>query len=141
MLRKYIQEFSKHLNFEYNWIRLFYLYGDGQNENSLFGQLEKAIRNKESVFNMSGGEQLRDYLPVDKASEYIVKISLSSKEQKIINCCSGIPISVRKLVETYLSSRKIKMELNLGYYSYPDYEPLAFWGDNSKLKNILNAEM
>lgn len=25
------------------------------------------------------------------------------------------------------------IKLNLGHYAYPDYEPLAFWGDRSKL--------
>ena len=30
-------------------------------------------------FNMSGGKQLRDYLPVEKVAKYIVKISLQNK--------------------------------------------------------------
>jgi hypothetical protein len=28
--------------------------------------------------------------------------------------------------------------LNTGYYPYPDYEPMHFWGDDSRLKTILN---
>ena len=28
------------------------------------------------------------------------------------------------------------MKLNLGYYPYPTYEPMAFWGDNTKLDLI-----
>jgi len=30
------------------------------------------------------------------------------------------------------------VELNLGFYPYPSYEPMAFWGDNSKLNEIIN---
>jgi hypothetical protein len=26
----------------------------------------------------------------------------------------------------------------LGFYNYPDYEPFAFWGDNTKLISILS---
>jgi nucleoside-diphosphate-sugar epimerase len=141
ILRKFIQELSKHYGFQYNWIRLFYIYGKGQNKNSLFGQLENAIENHESVFNMSGGEQIRDYLQVEKAAEYIVKISLNPSYQGIINCCSGIPVSIRKLVETYLNLNGVKMKLNLGFFPYPDYEPMAFWGDNFKLKQLHNGQL
>jgi len=141
ILRKYTQELSKYSNFQYNWIRLFYIFGKGQNKNSLFGQIENAIENKELVFNMSGGEQLRDYLPVEKVADYITKIALNEQYQKIINCCSGTPISVRKLVENYLISKNISMKLNFGYYPYPDYEPMAFWGDNTKLKQLLNEPL
>ena len=141
ILRKLIHEFSKYSNFQYNWIRLFYVFGKGQNKNSIFGQLDNSIENRDSSFNMSGGEQLRDYLPVEKAAGYIVKISLNDKYYGIINCCSGVPVSIRNLVEIYLASKRINMKLNLGFYPYPDYEPMAFWGDNSKLKMILNEQL
>ena len=55
----------------------------------------------------------------------------------IINCCNGKPISIRKLIEDHIKKRGKSIKLNLGYYSYPDYEPMAFWGDNTKLKKIL----
>jgi dTDP-6-deoxy-L-talose 4-dehydrogenase (NAD+) len=86
---------------------------------------------------MSGGKQLRDYLPVEKVAEYIVKISIDDKITGIINCCSGEPISIRKFVENYIAEKNKNIELNLGYYPYPDYEPMAFWGDNKKLMKIL----
>ena len=56
----------------------------------------------------------------------------------IVNCCSGEPISIRKLVGNYLAEKNKSIELNLGYYPYPDYEPMSFWGDATKLKTILN---
>ncbi len=28
------------------------------------------------------------------------------------------------------------MVLNLGFFPYPDYEPMEFWGDNYKLQKI-----
>ncbi len=30
------------------------------------------------------------------------------------------------------------MKLNLGYYPYPTYEPIAFWGTDKKLKGVKN---
>jgi len=86
---------------------------------------------------MSGGEQLRDYLRVSEVADILIKIALQNKVQGIINCCSGKPVSVRKFVEQYLLDNNAEIKLELGYYPYPDYEPMAFWGDNEKLKKII----
>jgi len=137
-LRKFLEQLQKKINFDLKWIRLFYMYGKGQSPNSILSQLEAALERKDKVFNMSGGEQLRDYIPIKKAAEYIVKISIQDKIGGIINCCSGKPISIRKLVENYLAEKNKSVELNLDYYPYLDYEPMAFWGDNTKLKSIIN---
>lgn len=120
------------------WLRLFYMYGKGQSANSLFSQLDSALENGEQVFNMSGGEQERDFLPVGKMATHIVHAALQDKTQGIINCCSGKPATVRKMVENYLTEKGKTIQLNLGYYPYPDYEPMSFWGDNTKLKSMQN---
>ncbi len=86
---------------------------------------------------MSGGEQVRDFLPVETVAHYLTLIALQDKVTGIINCCSGEPITVRKMVEDYLERRGRSIPLNLGYYPYPDYEPFRFWGDPSKLKSII----
>jgi len=136
-LRKFLEQLQKKINFEFKWIRLFYMYGKGQSSNSILSQLDKALENGDVSFNMSGGEQLRDYLPVEKVAEYIVKISMQNEVQGIINCCSGTPIFIRSFVENHLKKKEKKIHLNLGYYPYPDYEPMAFWGNDKKLKMAL----
>lgn len=136
-LRKFIEQLQKKFDFEFKWIRLFYLYGEGQGPNSIFSQLEYALANKQSQFNMSGGQQLRDYLPVEIAAQYIAKIAQQRHTNGIINCCSGTPVSIKTLVEDYLQKNQKSIHLNLGYYPYPDYEPMAFWGDDTKLKIAL----
>ncbi|KKM95900.1 hypothetical protein LCGC14_1183480 [marine sediment metagenome] len=137
-LRKFIEMLNKKYDFSFKWIRLFYLYGKGQNPNSLLPQLDRALDKNEEIFNMSEGGQLRDYLPIEQVAEYITKITFQDKINGIINCCSGKPISIRKLVEDHLKKRNKSIKLNLGYYSYNDYEPMAFWGDNTKLLHIIN---
>ena len=136
-LRKFIEQLQKKFDFEFKWIRLFYLYGEGQSENSILEQLKSAIAKGETVFPMSGGEQQRDYLHVEKAAEYIVKISTQTKQQGIFNCCSGNPISIRSFVEEYLRKTGQSIKLDLGRYPYPDYEPMVFWGDNKKMGKAL----
>ncbi|MCK4269805.1 MAG: NAD(P)-dependent oxidoreductase [Methanogenium sp.] len=139
-LRKYLEFLMPEYNTSFNWIRLFYMYGEGQNEKSLIPQLKKAISNREKIFNMSGGEQLRDYLDVNTMVDYICKIALQEKYTGTINCCSGKPISIRRLVEMVVSEMGSEIRLNTDYYPYPDYEPMAFWGDNTKLNKVLGID-
>ncbi|MDQ2718406.1 MAG: NAD(P)-dependent oxidoreductase [Bacteroidota bacterium] len=139
-LRKWLENYALEKNFNFKWIRLFYIFGKGQNPNSLFSQLENAIFKEEEVFNMSAGEQVRDYLPIESVAKYIIEISLQNKTTGIINCCSGAPVKIIDLVEKFIKKSRSPIQLNKGYYPYPDYEPMAFWGNNSKLKKIINDE-
>jgi nucleoside-diphosphate-sugar epimerase len=136
-LRLFLEELRKILPFHLKWVRLFYLYGKGQSPTSLVAQLDKALENNEAVFNMSGGQQIRDYLPVEEVAANIVSIALKYKITGIINCCSGQPVTVEQLVRTYLAQNNKSIQLNLGYYPYPDYEPMEFWGDAKKLHKAI----
>ena len=42
-LRKFLFELKKKHPFDCKWIRLFYMYGEGQNANSLLSQLQTAL--------------------------------------------------------------------------------------------------
>jgi len=137
-LRRFLEALKDEYDFSLKWVRLFYMYGEGQSANSLIPLLDQAINRGDSVFNMSGGEQLRDYLPVSKVAEYISRIAKQTQVEGVINCCNGQPISVRRLVEEHIRQRRALISLNTGYYPYPDYEPMAFWGDNSRLKIVSN---
>jgi nucleoside-diphosphate-sugar epimerase len=139
-LRLSLQELAVQTPFQLKWLRLFYMYGKGQNPNSLFSQLETAVNRGDQVFNMSPGDQLRDFLPIEKMAEYIVDISLQEMGAGIINCCSGKPVSVKEMVTNFLGSRQAELKLNLGYYPYSDIEPQNFWGNDTKLKTILTDE-
>ncbi len=64
---------------------------------------------------MSGGEQLRDYLPVTDVAKYIVSLALQGKDIGNVNICSGKPVSVRKLVEDLIVENDWRIKLNLGH--------------------------
>ena len=136
-LRIALENLQKEFNFDFKWTRLFYMYGKGQNAKSLFSQLDKCIDEGHSTFNMSGGEQIRDFLPVEKVAEIIVQVAMQKKIIGIINCCSGNNISLKEFLINYLKEQNKRIHLNLGFYPYTDYEPMRFWGDVKKLNNII----
>ena len=139
-LRKFLQNFQEKQAFDFKWARLFYMYGPGQNPTSLLAQLDKAIDSGATYFDMSPGEQLRDYLPVSTVADYLVRLVEQSKIGGVINCCSGNPISVRGLVEKHLAERDAKIILRLGKFGYSSFEPMAFWGDRRKLDTALSGD-
>lgn len=138
-LHRQLTFLSRAHGFNLVWARLFYLYGEGQSSNSLLSQLRQAVMEGREVFDMSGGEQLRDYLPVTSVAEYLATLATLERDIGAINICSGKPISVRRLVETWIRENGWKVELNLGHYPYPDYEPMAFWGKTDKLSAIIST--
>lgn len=139
-LRKKLEILARVHNFSLKWVRLFYMYGKGQNAKSLLSQLENSLSAGDTVFNMSGGKQIRDFLPVTHVASYIVDIALQNEVQGIINCSSGVPVTVKDFVEEYLKKNNKSISLNLGYYPYPDYEPMSFWGNTDKLNKIIHHE-
>ncbi len=139
-LRKTLVEMQQQFHFKLTWVRLFYMYGKGQNPKSLFSQLDKAIEQKLEVFNMSNGDQQRDYLSVKTVAGHIVSLALQEKDLGTINCCSGVPVTILHLVKEFISKKNSNIRLNTGFYPYPDYEPKFFWGDNKKLKKNSDYE-
>lgn len=138
-LRRFLQSLQMVNPFTLQWVRLFYMYGSGQNPRTVLAQLDRAIDGDEPVFNMSGGEQLLDYLSVEEVADRLVTLVEHPEIQGIINCCSGKPISVRRLVERRIAERQANIKLNLGHYPYRDYEPMAFWGNSKKLDQLLQS--
>tara|TARA_Y100001933_G_scaffold221622_1_gene231578 strand:- start:584 stop:1411 length:828 start_codon:yes stop_codon:yes gene_type:complete len=126
-LRKKLTLLSLKKNFDLQWARIFYMFGKGQNSNSIISQLDFAIKQNQKVFHMSGGEQLRDYLPVEKAAEKLFYL-YKSGNKGVFNVCSGKPISIRNLVESYIEKKNSNIIPKYGYYPYSLHEPMQFWG-------------
>jgi nucleoside-diphosphate-sugar epimerase len=136
-LRRQLEFLAQEKEFALTWARLFYMYGEGQPSSSLYAQFMAAISNGESVFPMSGGEQLRDYLHVTEVAQRLASLAFHAPGAGIVNVCSGRPISVRALVEGWRDALGSSIRLQLGHYSYPTHEPMAFWGRDAKLKRLL----
>ncbi len=119
------------------WSRLFYLWGDHQPKRSIYPSLRAAVTRGDATFPMSPGEQIRDYLPIQKAADMLVEVSLHPDAEGVYNICSGQPQTMRNQVETWIQDQGWTIELDLGVYPYPTYEPFAFWGDPSRYTSLI----
>ena len=132
-LRKSLEFYQNEHDFNLQWLRLFYMYGDYQNSNSLLSQLDSAIDQKKDTFNMSIGTQLRDYLSIEEVANNFCFAFECPELKGVINCSSGSPISVLDLVRRRCQERNYSIQFNTGYYPLPEYEPVEFWGVPTKL--------
>ena len=138
-LRLFLETLRQQQPFNLQWARLFYLHGEGQNPNSLLAALDRAIDCGQASFDMSAGEQLRDFLPIETATAHLAALLHRREFSGVVNLCSGQPVSVRSLVERHCAARESSIALNLGHYPYPAHEPMAFWGDARRLHALLGA--
>ena len=79
------------------WCRLFYLFGEGEDERRLFPYLRTQIAAGRSV-ELTSGNQIRDFLDVRIAGERVAEVALGDLNGPI-NVCSSIPVTVRQIAE------------------------------------------
>jgi nucleoside-diphosphate-sugar epimerase len=96
-LYKFLSQMLPTKSIEFSWCRLFYMYGEGEDERRLFPFIHKKLSKGEPV-ELSSGKQIRDFLEVSEVGKIITEISLSNKCGPI-NICSGVPLSVRQFAE------------------------------------------
>jgi len=136
-LRIKLQNLQKKNKYNLTWLRLFYIYGKGSNSR-IYNDLIKSIKNKNKFFNMSKGDQIRDFIDISKLCEYIYKIIENKNNNGIVNICSGNPIVLKDLVNEWIKERKSSIVPNYGYFKYNEYEARSFWGSSRKLNKIIS---
>jgi dTDP-6-deoxy-L-talose 4-dehydrogenase (NAD+) len=138
-LRRHLEARADREDFALAWLRLFYLFGDGQAPTSLYAQLQAAIARGDARFPMSPGDQQRDFLPIAEAARLIAAIALRGEEAGVVNVCSGEPVRVVDQVRRWCAERGATIELELGRFPYPTYEPFAFWGRRDRLDALTST--
>lgn len=79
------------------WCRLFYLYGEGEDERRLVPYLRSRLEKGEEAA-LTSGRQVRDFMDVSDAASRIVRAALAATNGAV-NICSGDAITVRTLAE------------------------------------------
>ena len=128
---------SRYTELQWSWVRIFYPYGEGQNPNSLLPSLQLAIDRGDSIFPMSSGRQVRDFVPVKQVAQFFLKLASHPEAHGVCNCGSGTPISLREFVESNIAKSSSNISLKFGVYPDRTDEPLAFWADMNKSNQLI----
>lgn len=82
---------------QFVWCRLFYLYGEGEDERRLVPYIRNQLK-KGQPAELTSGNQIRDFLDVADAGKMITNVALS-EHIGTVNICSGVPVTVRQIAE------------------------------------------
>lgn len=109
------------LGVSFAWCRLFYLYGAGEHESRLLPYVRSRLATGQPV-DLSDGNQIKDFIDVEDAARMIVDVSLGT-ETGPVNICSGVPRTVRQLVERVADEYGRRDLLRFGARPSNDFDP------------------
>jgi nucleoside-diphosphate-sugar epimerase len=118
------------------WLRPFYVYGLNRRRKTLYTMMAETAATGASHFNMSRGDQIRDFISVTETADIICQMA-KEPYNGVLNVGSGRPISVRQFAEEQILKNSWKLTPRFGEMSVPDYEPFEFWANRSLLNRIL----
>lgn len=137
-LRKAIELYCSSHNCAFQWLRAYYIYGDDNFGNSIFCKLRQASNEGKTHFPFTSGKNKYDFIHINDLVNQICLATMQDKVLGIINCCSGKPVSLAEQIEWYI--KKNNLNITLDYNTYPDrpYDSPCIYGDDSKIRKILD---
>jgi dTDP-6-deoxy-L-talose 4-dehydrogenase (NAD+) len=103
------------------WCRIFYLYGEGEDERRLVPYIRRQLRAGQEA-QLTRGEQVRDFLDVKDAAGMITDVALG-QQQGGVNICSGEAVTVRQLAERIADEYGRRDLLRFGARSENVFDP------------------
>lgn len=136
-LRQAVEVMVKGKDISFHWLRGYYIYGNDAKSNSVLGKILTADQEGKELFPFTSGKNLYDYIQVEELARQIVAASLQTKITGIINCCSGVPISLSEMAEKFIRENGLKIRLQYGAFPDRPYDSPGVWGDAALIQQIL----
>ncbi|MET0365930.1 MAG: NAD(P)-dependent oxidoreductase [Sphingobium sp.] len=114
------------------WLRLFSLYGPGDNPNWLIPYVTAELLAGRAP-RTSAGTQKWDYLHIVDAAEAVLEAALSDMAQGPLNLSSGRAVAVRAIIERLRDLACPGLPLTFGEVPFSPYQIMHLEGDNGRL--------
>ncbi len=137
-LRRSSKLLAEKCNAVWQWIRAYYIYGDDKRGNSIFAKIQQAVENGKTTFPFTTGKNKYDFIHIDTLAEMITAVAMQKEVDGIINCCSGKPVSLGEQIESYIKENNLNISLEYGAFPDRPYDSPAVWGNDDKIRKILN---
>ncbi len=124
-------------DFPVSILRLFLVYGPGQDSNRFIPQAISDCLDGDIV-KTSPGDQIRDFCYVEDIARGIVDTLLSSNSKgQIINLASGVPVTIKQVVNLIIKLTG-SGTTDFGFLPYREGENMSLYADISKANELLN---
>jgi nucleoside-diphosphate-sugar epimerase len=116
-------------NLKLKYLRIFQVYGEGEQESRLYPSLKKAALEGKD-FSLTKGDQIRDFINVEEvATKFIKELDFKSITNGVAhfsNIGSGNPKSIREFAEFWWKEWNAKGKLLFGEIPYRENEIMRF---------------
>ena len=137
-LRQSMTLFCNQNSCKLQWLRGFYIYGDDFRNHSIFTKILEAAERGDKTFPFTSGKNQYDFVHINELVEQIVTVILQQEVDGIINCCTGTPKPLGEAVREFIEQHKLDIILDYGAFSERPYDSPCVYGDNAKIKQIMN---
>jgi nucleoside-diphosphate-sugar epimerase len=124
-----IRSFTESVGMSLIYGRIFSAFGEGQFEKNLWPSLKKSAL-EGSDFEMTPGEQIRDFIRVEDVAGWFIQalehISLQCEISSFWNVASGSPISIREFCENWWQKFQARGQLLVGALQYREGEIMRY---------------
>ena len=121
------------------WLRAYYILGDDKHNNSIFCKLLLAAEDGKKTFPFTTGKNQYDFITVEELANQLSASVLQSEVTGIINCCTGIPMSLADRVEQFIKDHQLDIVLEYGAFPDRPYDSPCEYGDATKIKSIMTS--
>lgn len=119
------------------WLRCYYILGDDKRNNSIFCKLLLAAEEGKKTFPFTTGKNKYDFITVDELADQLSATVMQKEVTGIINCCSGVPMSLAQRVEQFITEHNLNISLEYGAFPDRPYDSPCEYGNPTKIKRIL----
>lgn len=132
----FINTFSKTYGKGFTTLRLFNFFGRNMSPKFFIPQMINTLR-ENKTFEMTEGEQKRDFLYLDDVISAMVLAARQPATNEIFNVCSGEAVSLKELVLEIKNKLNSQSKIVFGALPYRENEVWNMVGDNHKIKEKL----
>lgn len=139
-LRNLTQMLCTQKNVQFQWLRGYYIVGNTTAGNSVFSKLAAAAAEGKAEFPFTMGQNQYDFVDYEAFCEQVAAAVSQNQVLGIINICSGRPQTLAARVERFIEENGYTIKLKYGAFPDRPYDSKAVWGDDSKIRQILENE-
>ena len=137
-LRDLAQMVCENNNCIFQWLRGYYIVGNSKYGNSIFSKITAAVEEGKKEFPFTMGQNQYDFIDYSEFCEQVAMTVCQNRINGIINICSGRPEKLADRVERFITENNYDIKLQYGKFPDRPYDSKAVWGDDTRIKAIMN---
>ena len=136
-LRNMTKIICKNHNVIFQWLRGYYIVGNTEHGCSIFSKITAAEKEGKKLFPFTSGQNQWDFIDYNEFAMQTAAAIEQDKINGIINICHGRPEKLADRVERFINENNYNIKLDYGKFPDRPYDSKAVWGDDTKIKAII----